>query len=224
MSPSYPTLADSPVVKVWDRASLGSDWEPPACTGWTTPGFSTLVIATGRFPHTTGAAGLLRRIGAISELKGVRYWSTTHKEWRTLILEAYAVSGPDGGRRRRDFSPDEIASDQVVHFLQQDNLSGKATYRLRMLSVSPDRIVFDMENVTALKYYLLTLFAPGELQSIYFLDRESEGIWRFYSVTRSGRKASGLTSGHDASSINRAVAFYRHLTGVPTDMEPPAAR
>ena len=27
-----------------------------------------------------------------------------------------------------------------------------------------------------------------------------------------------------ASSINRAVAFYRHFVGIPTDQEPPAAR
>jgi len=28
----------------------------------------------------------------------------------------------------------------------------------------------------------------------------------------------------DASYINRAVAFYRHIAGIPSDQEPPAAR
>jgi len=222
--PSYPDPDDSPAVKMWDRADLGSDWAPPACTGWTTPGFSTLAVTVARFRHTSAAAGLLRRIGAISELKGVRYWSTTHKQWRALILEAYAVSGPGHDQRRADFSPDEIGHEQAVYFLQQDNLSGKATYRMRILSVSPDRIVFDMENVSTMKYFLLTMFPPGEMQSIYYLERESDDVWRYYSISRSGKMASSLTAGHDASSINRAVAYYRYLAGIPTDKEPPAAR
>jgi hypothetical protein len=29
---------------------------------------------------------------------------------------------------------------------------------------------------------------------------------------------------YEASYINRAVAYYRHIAGIPTDQEPPAAR
>jgi hypothetical protein len=222
--PPYPDVDASPVVKFWDRGALGSDWTPPACTGWTTSGFSTLVTTTGRFRYTSGARGLLRRIGAISELKGVRYWSTSRKQWHTLIVEAYAVSGPTRNQRRNDFAPDEISPEQTLHFLQQDNTSGKATFRMRIIAASPERIVFDIENVSTMKYLLLTLFLPGEMQTIYFLDREPDDIWRYYSISRTGKKANSLTAGHEASSINRAVAYYRHLTGIPTDKEPPAAR
>ena len=98
------------------------------------------------------------------------------------------------------------------------------TYRMRILKASPDRIVFDMENVNTMKYLFVTLFSPGEMQSIYFLDRESDDTWRYFSISRTGKKASNLTAGHEASSINRAVAYYRYLTGIPTDKEPPAAR
>jgi hypothetical protein len=70
----------------------------------------------------------------------------------------------------------------------------------------------------------VTLFHPGEVQSIYFLDRESDNVWRYYSIARTGRNTSRLTTGHESSSINRAVAFYRSLAGIPTDQEPPAAR
>jgi hypothetical protein len=222
--PPYPDVDASPVVKFWDRDALGANWAPPPCTGWITSGFSTLVTATGRFRHTSGAQGLLRRIGAISELKGMRYWSTTRKQWHTLIVEAYAVSGPTGNLRRADFTPDQIGHEQIVHFLQQDNISGKATYQMRILSASPDRIVFAMENVSTMKYLFINLFSPGEMQSIYFLDRESDDTWRYYSISRTGKKANNLTAGHEASSINRAVAYFRYLTGIPTDKEPPAAR
>jgi hypothetical protein len=89
---------------------------------------------------------------------------------------------------------------------------------------SEDRLVFDIENVSVMRYLFVTLFHPGEMQSIYFLDRESEGVWRCYSMVRTGRNASRLATGHEASSINRAVAFFRYLAGIPTAQEPPAAR
>ena len=75
-----------------------------------------------------------------------------------------------------------------------------------------------------MRYFFVILFDPGEMQSIYFLDRESDNVWRYYSFTRTGRNASPLTTGHESSSINRAVAFYRYLAGIPSDQEPPAAR
>jgi hypothetical protein len=231
--PAYPDLDHSPVVRVWDRSDLGRNWIPPACTGWSAPGFSTLAVAVGRFRDPSGAEGLLRRIGAVSQLAGMRYWSTTHKRWETLVLDSSAVAGPAAGlavagmanvRHREDFSSNEISEGRSVYFQQSDNLSGRATYRLRVTSVSPERLVFETENVSTLRYLLVPLFQPGEIQSIYFLQLESPGVWCYYNIMRIGMNASRLATGHDASSINRAVAFFRHWAGIPTDQEPPAAR
>jgi hypothetical protein len=166
---------------------------------------------------------MLRRLGAVSELAGMRYWSVTHKRWQTLVVDAHAMLGPSGGSRRKDFLPDEIATGRYLYFQQEDNLSGKAIYRMRVESASPDRLVFDIENVSTVRYLMWPIVRPGELQSIYFLDRESVDVWRYFSISRTGRNASRLTGGHDASSINRAVAFYRHLAGIRTDQEPPAS-
>ena len=221
--PPYPDREESPVVRVWDRAESGSDWTPPACIGWTDPGFTTLVATAARFRHTSGLEGLLRRIGAISERAGIRYWSTTRKRWRTLILNAHALSLADGERPREDFSPDELTEGRSLYFTQEDNMSGKAVYRMRIRTVSPDRLVFDTENTSTVRYLFIPVFRPGDIQSITFLDRESDGIWRYYSIMRTGRNASLLTAGYVESSVNRAVAFFRHLAGIPTDREPPAA-
>ena len=221
--PPYPALENSPAVRTWDRAESGRDWTPPACTGWTDPGFTTLVVVAARFRHASGAEELLRRIGAISEHTGIRYWSTTHKRWQTLIINSHALSDATGDRRREDFSPGEMTEGKSLFFQQEDNLSGKAIYRMRIRSVSPDRLVFDTENTGTMRYLLLPMFRPGGMQSITFLDRESQGFWRYYSITRTSRNASLLAAGYDASSINRAVAFYRYLAGIPTDKEPPAS-
>jgi hypothetical protein len=76
--PPYPGLDDSAVVESWSESEFGGDWRPPACTGWDAPGFTTLVTTVARLRHTLGEDGLLRHIGAISELVGIRYWYTTH--------------------------------------------------------------------------------------------------------------------------------------------------
>jgi len=221
--PPYPDLENSPVVRSWDRAESGRDWTPPACTGWTESGFTTLVVVAARFRHSSEVEGLLRRIGAISEHTGIRYWSTTHKRWQTLIINAHALSEATGDRRREDFSPGEMAEGKSLYYQQEDNLSGKAIYRMRIRSASPDRLVVDTENTGTVRYLLMPMFRPGGMQSITFLDRESQDIWRYYSITRTSRNASLLNTGYEASSINRAVAFYRYLAGIPTDKEPPAS-
>lgn len=220
--PPYPGLDDPPIVKFWSESDFGRDWRPPACTGWAEVGFSTLTTMAARFRYASGEEGLLRRIGAISELAGMRYWSTTHQQWRTLILDAYALTAAQA--RRRDFTPDEMQQGTVLYLEQADNLSGKAIYRMHIMEASANRLVFDVENSSLMHYSFVTLFHPGDVQSVYFLDRESDNVWRYYSIARTGRNASRLAAGHESSSINRAVAFYRSLVGIPTDREPPAAR
>lgn len=220
--PSYPDLEHSPMVKVWDRSALGHNWNPPACLGWSAPGFSTLISTVARF-HAGTAEGLLQRIGSISGLTGIRYWSTTHQSWRTLIVNASAMTGPGGGTRP-DFSVSDLAQGSVRYFQQSDSLAGKATYRLQILSASSERIVFETENITGLRFMLMPLFPPHQLQAVYFLERDSPGLWKYYSLARMGKDASTLAAGHDASAINRAVAFFRHFASIPTDQDPPAAR
>lgn len=166
---------------------------------------------------------MLRRVGAISERTGISYWSTTRKRWQMLVVNAYALSEAEGDRRRKDFSPDEMAEGRSLYFQQKDNLSGKAIYRMRIRSVSPNRLVFDTENISTVRYFLMPLFRPGDMQSIYFLERESQDVWRYYGIVRTSKNASPLTAGNEASAINRAVAFYRYLAGIPTDKEPPSS-
>jgi hypothetical protein len=222
--PPYPGLDDSAIVKLWSKSDFGRDWTPPACTGWAAVGFTTLVTITARFRHISGAESLLRHIGAISELAGMRYWSATHKQWQTLIVDAYALTGLEPGKRREDFTPDEMQEGKVLYFEQADNLSGKAIYRMHIAEASADRLVVDVENVSTMRYLFIPFLRPGEMQSIYFLDRDPENVWRYYSIVRTGKNANRLIAGKDSSAVNRAVAFYRYLAGIPTDREPPAAR
>jgi len=222
--PAYPGVNEHAVVKSWSKSDLGRNWKPPVCSGWGEAGFTSLVTIVARFPDTSGAEGLLRHIGAISQLAGMRYWSTTHKQWRTLIVNAYALTDSKPGQRREDFTPDEMNEGKVLYFEQIDNLSGKATYRMHIVEVSASRLVFDVENVSTMRYYFIPILHPGELQSMYFLDRETDKVWRYYSIVRTGTNANRLIAGNESSAVNRAVAFYRYTVGIPTAQEPPAAR
>jgi len=222
--PSYPDVEHSPTFKVWDRASLGREWMPPACLGWSATGFATLVTTVAQFRNFAGVDGLLDRVSAISGLTGIRYWSTTRQRWAPLVLSASALAGPQGARHRHDFSKNELAPGSTLYFQQSDNTSGKATYLLRIVSVAPNRLIFETENMTALRYFLVPIFPPHELQAAYFMEQESPEVWRYYSVARTGKNANGLAAGHDSSTINRAAAFFRYFAGIPTDQEPPAAR
>ena len=222
--PSYPERLETPAVKYWNPSTLGRDWSPPKCTGWTSTGFSTLVTTSARFRMASGRAGLLRTIGAISELGGTRYWSTTHQRWQTLILEAHALTAPAKGKPRSHFTPEQIGRGGVFYFEQSDNLSGRAVYEMRVREVSDNRIVVAVQNVSIVRFLLLTIFHPADLQTIYFLDRESQEVWRYYGVVRTGINANGVATGKAASAMNRALAYFRWLAGIQTDLEPPAAK
>ena len=95
---------------------------------------------------------------------------------------------------------------------------------MHIAEVSADRLIFDVENVSTIRYLFVPVVHPGEMQSVYFLDREPDNVWRYYSIMRIGQNANRLIAGNESSTINRAVAFYRHIVGIPTGQEPPAAR
>jgi Family of unknown function (DUF6675) len=208
-----------PTVQVWNNA----DWVPPGCTGWVPADSTTLVATAARFRNPDGVEGLRRRIGAISKLAGLLYWSTTQKRWQPLIVDASALAAQDGVRRS-DFSPDEIVQGRSLFAEEHDNLLGKGTYRIRIATAGPGKLVFATENVSTLRFLGIPIFAPGEIQSICFLERESKDVWRYYALARMGKQVSLLVSGHEASLVNRAVASYRFLAGIPANLEPPAAR
>src|SRR5665213_2760670 len=72
--PSYPGLGDPPTVRSWNKSDFVRDWVPPACTGWSAVGFTTLGTTAARVPYSSDSEDLRRHIGAISKLAGMRYW------------------------------------------------------------------------------------------------------------------------------------------------------
>ena len=198
---------------MWTSGAFGS-WTPPACTGFTTKGDGVLVAVAGSFPFTGSADALLARFGAVSALKGLKYWSVTEGGWRTLITQATALEGPDLNRPRPDFSLPEMRSDVDLYFAQSENRAGgDVVYRMRVRDFGPNRFVVAIENASPVSRYLVTLFNPGDLASVHFLERRGPGVWGYYGLAWASDSLVSRLAVPEASYVNRALSLYRHFLG-----------
>jgi hypothetical protein len=198
---------------VWTSAELGS-WTPPACTGFTAKGDGVLVAVAGSFPFAGSAGALLARFGAVSALKGLKYWSVTEVGWRTLITKATALEGPKVDRPRPDFTLAEMRTGADLYFAQSENRAGgDVVYRMRVLDFGRDRFVVGIDNVSPVSRYLVTLFNPGDLISVHFLERRGAGVWGYYGLAWAGDSLVSRLAVPQASYVNRALALYRHFLG-----------
>jgi hypothetical protein len=166
----------------------------------------------------------IERFGSISTLSAVQYWSTTEQKWRPIVTSASAVTAANSRLPRADYSLAELVAGEDRLYSVTDSRSGRAvTYRLRLLQSQPTGLLVETANVDAIRQWGITVYAPGGLHTLYFLKQQSQDVWDYYSITRVLPDIF-LASGHDKSLINRAVALYRHIVGLPTDAEPPSAR
>ena len=219
--PAYARVSEPPSFRVWGEGGLAS-WIPPACTGWTVGAGNLVVALAGTFNYAGSADGLLDRFGAVSAASGIRYWSVTDNEWRDLITESAGIDGPESKRRRPDFTASEMKLGRDLYFVQRDSrATGEIVYKMRVREASADHIVVEMENVTPVRKFIVTIFGPGEIKFLYFLDRRAGRSWGLFALLSA---KSSFADSNAASFVNRAAAFYRHFTGVPTDGAPPLAR
>jgi hypothetical protein len=214
--PSYPPLNSPPIAEATRTAPVGA-----AC--FDHRGAATWITVASVLRTADSPSSLIERFGAISQLRGVQYWSTTDHKWRPLVSTASAIAGPKSRQRRADYSAAELAAGSDLYYQVTDTRSGHATtYRLRLRENQHGRLVLETSNVDAITQWGITLYAPNGLDTWYYLDERSPSVWAYYSITRI-HPSSFLAEGHEKSFINRAVALYRHYLHLPTDAEPPSA-
>ena len=192
--PGYAEVAGPPAIGIWNEDHTHPRWQPPACTGWASKRFDLMVAVSGRFRHEDEAETILGTFGAVSRSAGVRYWSVSRNRWQDLITEASALAGP-AGQRRADFSVNEMKQGRDLYFRLRNGDSGVTNYRMRVRDLAPYRVLVESENLTAVRLLMLPVFNPGDLQSVYFFERSSPGIWGYYSLTRVGhgrRRLAGV--------------------------------
>jgi hypothetical protein len=219
LQPQYPALGAPPIVDATRRAPSGAECfgKPDSAAMW--------VTVAAVFRTTDNPTVLMEKFGAISQLLGVQYWSTTEQKWRPLVLSAYATSAVNSDAKpRSDYSVAELSAGSDRYYRIADSRSGHdIVYRLKLRSSRPGSLVVETANLEPIKQWGLTFYAAGGLQTLYFLNERAPGVWAYYSITRV-LPNSFLAGGHEKSYINRAVALYRHYASIPTNAEPPAVR
>jgi len=216
-APRPPCDAASPIpqfgtgaatLEVWANV----DWQPPACIGWSDNHYRLVIALAGRIDASSDEV-LKRRIGAISGMRGLQYWSVTENASRVLIRDASALASPEGPRRD-DFAPGEIRPGAELYFVEEDNRSSHAvTYRMRVREASADRIVVETENTTPVEAMLMKLYPPGALRAAYILSKLDAASWGLYVVSASTPAASPMVRLAKDSYVNRARALYGHFAG-----------
>ena len=134
------------------------------------------------------------------------------------------VDGIDGKPIATALPSSAFVPGVVSYYAETTSDTGRTVYRLETRARSPGRIVLATDNVTRMRFWGTTLFEPGALQVVTFLDARGAGLWGYYAITRTGRRTSLLAERGEASFVNRLVALYRHIAGLQTDIEPPAMK
>jgi hypothetical protein len=223
---AYPTPSDVPTIEVWHKNDLAEgSWQPPSCTGWPSGSRSKLIVTlTGSFHADGGMEALLTRVGAISTLKDILFWSATTKRWGHLSTDASALADANAKDRRKDFVASDFAKGAELYYWEDGASTGATVYRLRVFESTTQRLVISSENVTTVRKFIFTLFKPGALQSLLVIQRLSPNTFGARILTRTGEGASDLSNGHEETFVNRSNALFRQLAGIKTDQEPPAIR
>jgi hypothetical protein len=221
--PTWSSADGGPTVTVWHSSSLPEHWKPAACSGLAPPADAVFVAVAGQFHHSGDALSILARVGAVSQQRDILYWSVRHTNWRRLLFDASALSGPDPALRRSDFAPGELRAGAKLFTLYDDDRTGPVIFETEIRESSPDGFVTVARNVTDLRLMGFSVAGPGDLSSMTSVHRVGPDTFGYYSLNAIAlaRLAAAMMS--DAAHINRAVATYRYLAGIPGDRDPPAA-
>ena len=222
--PAVPPLDARPTIAVWHGGTLDRMAVAPACLGWPNFDFSILLAMSGRFRYPGGAEAMLAKFGRFSSMTGLKYWSISDERWQVLIERSEAIADPKTRQVRPDFAPAELQPGRDLYFRQRENRSSDdIVYRLHVLSNGPDGFSVSVTNASSIDFLFIRLFAPGDLNSVYFFQRLDGDEWGYWAVGGTHLGLTGIFGPHIGSFENRAMAIYRHFAGIPDDQEPPAA-
>ena len=118
--PAWSEAAAAPNLGVWHEVALDLGASCPRALD----GPAELVVALAtRFRHEGGVAELAERVGAISALEGLPYWSVSDGRWRPLISVSHAIASAGETDPRPDFSAAEVLSGRTLYTAQRDTRS-----------------------------------------------------------------------------------------------------
>jgi len=118
-NPTYADIGDPPNVGIWKAL----EHLPSECHVSLGSKALLTVSLAATFSHAGTVEDIATRLGAVSQTQGLKYWSTTNKNWRVLVESASALISADKNSTRKDFTAEEILSGQALYTAQNDTRS-----------------------------------------------------------------------------------------------------
>ena len=168
---------------------------------------------------------VIERLAAISGRMEIRYWSASRRRWRPLLDQSQPLSRPDRAAFAGDPQPDDLRAGATIYSLQDDSDPlGPLISAMTIIERSATRLRVAFRNVSDGRFFGLRVLPAGAAEGMLFLEQAPGGDWRLYTLSRLTTDIPDWLLPPRPSYVNRAVALYRYLAGIPTDKEPPAWR
>lgn len=217
--PAYPPVDRPPLLQCWVDG-LRQDGPPPDCSPLRQQDHVLLVRLTASYVAAGGLDEQLGRIGAVSMLKGMPYWSFTDRQRQTLIRDAFAVEAPDSVKPRPDFSQAELRRSQDVFFVHSDNRSSALVpFVMRLTQQGADSFSLRVENVGDVRFMGLTVVAAREMQWGVSIEHLGGNRYGYRSLLGLRKLRMGSADKHRLSNLARVVAMFDLLSGRVTEIE-----
>ena len=85
-------------------------------------------------------------------------------------------------------------------------------YRLSVIERNAGHLVIEFSNVSRVRRFLITLFEPGDMRTVSFLDREDGHTWTCYGVSGLRVRALANLFINGKSQRNRLLALFGQIT------------
>ena len=222
--PAWTSADAPPAVAIWRAEDLPNGWQPASCSGLKVADGAVLVGLAGSFREPGGLTAILRRLGAVSRQVDIRYWSTSRQAWRPMLEDAAALAAPKAAASRADIEPQEFRHGARLYAVYDDSDPiGPVVYETVVQMSDPDGVSLVARNLERGRLMGFTVAEPGSLASLLTVQRQEGDLFRYYALVAVALSPMASAMVPDASHINRAVATFRYVAGIPTDTEPPAA-
>lgn len=147
-------------------------------------------------------------LNAVSQMQGTQYWSVTRQQWETLILESYRVASPAQNQRLADPSFATVPPSSTLTVFQKDNRFGGGYSRI-VYTARPNGFLITLRNLTSLKYGVLPVVDPGNLQMTFAVSLLQDKAVIYTVMGAKTAPLAGVESLPHESLKNRMQAFTR---------------
>ncbi|GHU62395.1 hypothetical protein FACS189445_5380 [Spirochaetia bacterium] len=181
------------------------------------PSFFVEILSVYRKP-STGAwtagerAGIFNQTLTLSSLAELQYYSINRGRMHTFFETSTVVSGPDGKTPRPDPGYTEPPDELTIYARQKDMTFGDNVYRYDYYAL-PTSLIFVQENLTDMKYGIITAIKKNKLCSVIAIYDAGEYLLMYVVSMAKISSIPGMNNRIGGSFTNRAEAILNWFSG-----------